>query len=56
MKIMILLVIVLEELEDNNLNIKISSLLGLGIDCVGSQKDELMELILKILQKFLIWF
>ena len=33
--------VLLKELEDNNLNIKISSLLGLGIVCVGSQKERI---------------
>ena len=44
--------ILLEELEDKNLNIKVASLLGLGIACAGSQKEELMDPILKILQNF----
>jgi len=44
--------ILLEELADKNLNVKISSLFGLGIAAAGSQNDELMQPILDVFQDF----
>lgn len=44
--------VLLEELKDKNLNIKISALFGLGIAAVGTQNEKLMTPILEEFQDF----
>ena len=44
--------VLLEELQDKNLNIKISALFGLGLAAAGTQNENLMTPLLEIFQDF----
>ena len=44
--------VLLEELQDKNLTIKISALLGLGFAAAGTQKENLMNALLEVFQDF----
>ena len=44
--------VLLEELEDRNMSVKVSALIGLGISAAGSQNEDLLQPLLEVLQDF----
>ena len=44
--------VLLEELKDKNLNIKISAVFGLGIAAAGTQNQRVMDALLEVIQDF----